>query len=306
MKHMIKSLDQLVEEVRLLEKKYRLVVAWAHDSYTISALDKAVGIGIIEAIMLGTRSEIIKMCASMSVDSNKFTILDVDNERDAAKKAVSLVKNGEADIVMKGLVSTDIFLKAVMDKENGIMLPKAVLSYVGAIQLPAYNKLLFITDPAVIHHPTLDQKIAMANYSIDMARKFGIETPKVALIGPSEKLSPHFESGEHYSVMKDMAARGEIQNCIMDGPLDLFLSCDKSSLAVKGVKSPVNGDADILLFPSLEASNPFYKALVLFGGGELAGMIVGTSKPVVVMSRNESEKSKFYCVALSCLMANKN
>ena len=306
MKQMINSLDQLVEEVRLLEKKYRIVVAWAHDSYTISALNKAVGIGIIESILLGNRLEIMKMCKSMSVDSNKFVILDVDNEKDAAVKAVAMVKNGEADIVMKGLVSTDIFLKAVMDKENGIMLPKAVLSYVGAIQLPAYHKLLFITDPAVIHHPNLNQKIAMANYSIGMAKRFGVEIPKVALIGPSEKLSPHFESGEHYTAMKKLVAEGEIQNCIMDGPLDLFLSCDKTSLAVKGVDSPVKGDADILLFPSLEASNPFYKGLVLFGGGELAGMIVGTSKPVVVMSRSESENSKFYCIALSCLMADKN
>lgn len=304
MKHMINSLDQLVEEVRLLEKKYRLVVAWAHDNYTISALNKAVGIGIIEAIMLGKRSEIIRVCNSMSVDSNNFTILDIDNEIDAAVEAVRMVKKGEADIVMKGLVSTDNFLRAVMDKENGIMLPKAVLTYVGAIQLPAYHKLLFITDPAVIHHPNLNQKIAMANYSINMAKRFGVEIPKVALIGPSEKLSPHFESGEDYTVMKKLVAQGEIQNCIMDGPLDLFLSCDKTSLAIKGVSSPVNGDADILLFPSLESSNPFYKGLVLFGGGELAGMIVGTSKPVVVMSRSESEKSKFYCIALSCLMSN--
>jgi phosphate butyryltransferase len=100
-----------------------------------------------------------------------------------------------------------------------------------------------------------------------------------------------------------MAERGEINNCVMDGPLDLFLACDKNSIGIKGVNTPVNGEADILLFPSLESSNPFYKALMLFAGGELAGLIRGTEKPVIVMSRSESEKSKYYCIALSCLMA---
>ena len=201
------------------------------------------------------------------------------------------------------MVGTDKFLKAVMDKENGIMLPNAVLSYVGAMEIPAYHKLLFITDPAVIPFPDLDQKIAMAGYAIEMAQKFGIKKPKIALISASEKMSHHFQSSDDYYEMCRMAESGQIKNCIMDGPLDLFLACDKKSIEIKGVKTPVNGDADILLFPSLESSNPFYKGLMLFANGELAGLIRGTSKPVIVMSRSESEKSKYFCIALSCLMA---
>jgi phosphotransacetylase len=204
---------------------------------------------------------------------------------------------------MKGLVGTDKFLKAVMDKENGLMLPDAVLSYVGAMEIPAYHKLLFITDPAVIPFPNLDQKVAMARYAIEMAQKFGIKKPKIALIGASEKMNRHFENSVDYSIMCKMADRNQIKNCIMDGPLDIFLACDKNSIAIKGIETPVNGDADILLFPSLESSNPFYKGLMLFADGELAGLIRGTEKPVIVMSRSESEISKFYCIALSCLMA---
>jgi phosphotransacetylase len=156
----------------------------------------------------------------------------------------------------------------------------------------------------VIPFPRLEQKIAMAVYAIEMADKFGINKPKIALIGASEKLSNHFESSADYAIMTEMAERGQIKNCIMDGPLDLFLACDRNCGAIKGVGSPINGDADILLFPSLESSNPFYKALMLFAGGEIAGLIRGTRKPVVVMSRSESEKSKYYCIALACLMAN--
>jgi phosphate butyryltransferase len=136
-----------------------------------------------------------------------------------------------------------------------------------------------------------------------MAAKFGIVRPKIALIGASEKMSRHFSNNVDYAIMCKMADRGQIKNCIIDGPIDLFLACDKKSIEIKGVETPINGDADILLFPSPESSNPFYKALMLFASGELAGLIRGTSKPVVLMSRSESEQSKYFCIALSCLMA---
>ncbi|TAL65426.1 MAG: phosphate acetyltransferase [Bacteroidetes bacterium] len=300
---MIRTLEQMEEKVLELKKKHRVAVAWAQDTNTIGAINKAVNKGFIEAILIGKSSEIINTCKSEGIDQKLFTIIDVNNENSASVEAVSLAKKGNADIVMKGLVGTDKFLKAVMDKEKGLMLPNAVLTYVGAMEIPAYRKLLFITDPAVIPFPDLNQKIAMAGYAIEMAGKFGIEKPKIALIGASEKMSKHFANSIDYSIMCKMADRGQIKNCIMDGPLDLFLACDKKSIEIKGVKTPVNGDADILLFPSLESSNPFYKGLMLFAKGELAGLIRGTEKPVIVMSRSESEKSKYYCIALSCLMA---
>jgi phosphate butyryltransferase len=300
---MITNLEQLVEKVISLDRKHRIAVAWAQDRNTLGAIDKAVKEGFIQAILIGNSSEILKICLQEGIDAQNFTIIESGNEAQASSEAVALAKKGDADIVMKGLVGTDKFLKAVMDKEKGLMLQNAVLSYVCAIEIPAYHKLLFITDPAVIPYPDLEQKVAMAGYAIEMAQKFGIEKPKIALIGASEKMSRHFESSVDYSVMCKMADRGQIKGCIMDGPLDLFLACDKNSIGIKGVPTPVNGDADILLFPSLESCNPFYKGLMLFAKGELAGLIRGTEKPVIVMSRSESEKSKYFCIALSCLMA---
>lgn len=293
----------MVEKVLALRKKCSIAVAWAQDPNTIGAIQKAVSDGFAEAIMLGKSDEIIKVCKDTGVDSTLFKIVDSDNEVDASIEAVRMVKNGEADIVMKGLVGTDKFLKAVMDKENGLMIPNAVLSYVGAIQLPAYHKLLFITDTAVIPFPNLEQKIAMVEYAVEMAARFGIQKPKVALVGATEKVSHHFPNSLEYSEICKMAEQGKITNCIIDGPLDIFLACDKKSVEIKGIKTPVDGDADILVFPSLESCNPFYKGLMLFAQGELAGLIRGTQKPVVLMSRSESEKSKYYCIALSCLMA---
>jgi phosphate butyryltransferase len=293
---MIRTLEQMEDKVLALNKKHRIAVAWAQDNNTLGAINKAVKKGFIEAILIGKPDEIRKTCKDEGIDENNFT-------NQASAEAVRLAKTGEADIVMKGLVGTDKFLKAIMDKEKGLMLQNAVLSYVCALEIPAYHKLLFITDTAVIPFPDLDQKVAMARYAIEMAQKFGIEKPRIALIGASEKMSRHFENSVDYSIMCKMADRNQIQNCIMDGPLDIFLACDKKSLEIKGVESPVNGEADILLFPSLESSNPFYKGLMLFAQGELAGLLRGTEKPVIVMSRSESEISKYYCIALSCLMA---
>jgi phosphate butyryltransferase len=293
----------MVEKVQSLQKKYRIAVSWAQDVHTVGAIQKAVSYGFADAVMIGQAAEIKNICKKTGIDHQLFRIIDADNDIDASEEAVRMAVEGEADIVMKGLVGTDKFLRAVMAKNKGIMKPSSVLSYVCAIELPDYHKLIFITDPAVIPNPTLEQKVVMAEYAIEMAGKFGIYTPKVALISASEKPSHHFQSSADYIEMCKMAQRGEISGCIMDGPLDIFLACDKKSVEIKGVDSPINGDADILLFPSLEASNPFYKGLMLFAHGELAGIIRGTDKPVVVMSRSESERSKFYCIALACLMA---
>ncbi len=294
----------MADAVRSAGKRYRIAVAWAQDPNTVGSLYRAVSEGFAEALMIGRREMILETCRNTGADPDRFTVIEAENEKEAAAMAVSLTRSGEADIVMKGLVGTDKFLRAVMDKEKGLLPPKAVMSYVCAVEIPAYKKLLFITDTAVIPFPDLDQKVAMAEYAITMARRFGIMKPSVALIGASEKVSSHFPNTLDYSVMCKMAERGQISPCVMDGPVDLFLACDPESVKIKGVDTPLAGNADILLFPSLEACNPFYKGLMLFGGGELAGMICGTTKPVVLMSRSESELSKYYCVALACLMAS--
>lgn len=300
---MISSLGEMVEKVLNLNRMHTIAVAWAQDINTVGAISRAVDDGFVQAIMTGRGGEIKNVCSKLGIDHTKFDIIDIEDETEAADEAVRLTRNGNADIVMKGLVGTDKFLKAVMDKETGLMIPGAVLSYVCAVEISSYHKLLFITDPAVIPNPNLEQKVAMANYAVEMASRFGIDKPKVALVGASEKPSRHFQYSDDYHEMCRMADEGIIKNCIMDGPLDLFLACDKKSVEIKGVNTPVQGDADILLFPSLESSNPFYKSLMLFANGELAGLIRGTEKPVIVMSRSESEKSKYYCIAMACLMA---
>ena len=299
----IRTLDQMVKHVVYSGIKKKIAVACGEDQNTIGALAKAVKNGFASAIMIGDEGKIVTQARQENIDPTIFEIIDVPNPVEAVDKALELVKTDKADVLMKGLVSTDVFLKAVLNKDKGLLPPKAIMSYVAAIEVPAYHKLLFISDTAVLLNPDLTQKLAMVNYAIDMTKAFGITDPKVALIGATEKVSSNHPSTIDYSAICKMAERGQLQNCIIDGPLDIFLACDKKSIDIKGIKTPINGDADVLIFPTLEACNSFYKGLMLFGGSELGGLIQGTEKPVVVMSRSESEKSKYYCIAMSCLMA---
>lgn len=299
----ITSLDQMVQHLCDAGINKRIAVAVAEDENTIGALIEAQEKGFAAPILIGNKSKIEEALIGENAKSESFQIIDVPDHALAAKEAVRMVRDDEADVLMKGLIGTDKFLKAVLDKEKGLLPPKAVMTYVCALELPKYDKLLFVSDTAVLPYPDLKQKIAMVNYTIQMTKKFGIDNPKIALIGASEKVNDSFHYSTDYTQICKMVDRGQIPNCTIDGPLDVFLACDKESVQIKGVSTPINGEADALIFPSLESANSFYKGLMLFGGGELAGLIQGTIKPVVVMSRSESRKSKFYCVALSCLMA---
>lgn len=299
----IKSLQQMVDHLMEKGLKKRIAVAVAEDDNTIGALVEAQQMGFAIPILIGNEEKIEKTLRKENAIPEDFRIINIPDHILATKEAVRMVRNNEADVLMKGLVGTDKFLRAVIDKENGLLPPKSVMSYVCALELPKYDKLLFISDTAVLPYPDLKQKIAMVNYTINMTKKFGIENPKIALIGASEKVNETFHYNNDYTQICKMADRNQIPPCTIDGPLDVFLACDKESVKIKGIPTPINGEADALIFPSLESANSFYKGLMLFGDGELAGLIQGTIKPVVVMSRSESKKSKFYCVALSCLMA---
>jgi phosphate butyryltransferase len=302
----IRNFQELTEKLTGLEISSRIAVARAEDPNTLGAIKRATEAGFVRAILIGNQKRISDIAGQIGLNAASYQILEAETDASATELAVELVKTGEADILMKGLVNTDLFLKAVLSKDNGLMIPGAVMSYVCALQIPAYHKLLFVTDTAVLPAPDLRQKTAMLQYSLEMTKRFGIHRPKIALIGASEKAGNHSQTAIDCSILCKMAERGQLGDCIVDGPLDVFLACDPESLLIKNVQTPIGGDADVLLFPTLEACNAFYKGLVRFAGAELAGLIRGTQKPVVVMSRSESENSKFYCLALACLMASEN
>ena len=218
--------------------------------------------------------------------------------------AVAAVVAGEADVLMKGLVSTDKYMRGILNKEAGLFPPKGVLSHVSIIEMPCYPKLLVVSDVAVIPLPDFKQKQKQIGYLAQTAKLLGIQTPKIACIAPSEQLLPNVISSTEGALLAKMADRGQLGNVIVDGPLSLDVALYKEVAEHKKVKgSSVAGDPDCLLFPNLESANVFFKSASHLCKGELAAMVMGTKVPCVLTSRGDTSKTKLYSIALACLAA---
>lgn len=298
---MITKLDQIIEAVKAKGKK-RLVAAYAVDSHTIGAASMASDLGIIEAILVGDETLIRKVCQKEGIDVNKFQIVQEADEQKAANRAVELINEGKGDILMKGLCSTDKYMRAILNKEKGLMPGgKPVLSHVTVFEIPTYHKLLITSDVAIIPAPDFKQKIAIVNYVIRTAKSLGIENPKVALIAATEQVAIGMPACVDAALIAAMANRGQIKGGLVDGPLAMDVAIDMESVEIKKLKSDVAGDADCLVWPNIEAGNVFYKTSTKFAKAELAAMVVGAKVPCVLSSRGDSTKTKMYSIALSAL-----
>jgi len=297
----ISSFSELTSHLKNLNSRKRIAVANALDSHTLDAVLRAVEVGIAEAYLLGDATA-IKSLLGKNLSSHVH-IIDILDAQTATLEAVRMVKEGQADILMKGLVNTDVILRAVLDKEKGLLPAGNVMTYNAALQIPTYHKLLFFTDPAVIPYPDIRQRKAMINYCIRTANKFGVEQPKIALIHATEKPSPKINFMDDYLEIMQCWRDGEFGNVIMDGPIDVFLALDKERGGIKHIPTPVLGDADIVVFPSFESANVFYKGITTFAGAQMGGILQGTEKPVVMTSRGDSTESKFYSIAVGCILA---
>ena len=300
---MIKNFNELFEQLRSKPKK-RLVAAWGVDDHTISAVYMAVEAGIVEGILVGDEAMIQKVCAENNYDIAKLTVVNNNNELKSISQAVDMVNAGEADILMKGLCSTDKYMRGILNKEKGLLPPKAVLSHVCVVQNPGYHKLLVISDIAVIPAPDLKQKQAMIGYVANTARALGVEKPKVAMITATEQMLPGMPACVEAAMLAKMSDRGQIAGCVVDGPLALDVALCKEAAEIKKLKSEVAGDADCCVFPSIEAANVFYKFAGHFCPGvKMAAMVAGAKAPCVLSSRADSTETKLNSIALAALTA---
>ena len=298
----ITKLDGMFEFLKSKPKK-KMVAAYANDSHTIDAVSKAIDMGIVEGILVGDKTEIVKVCSEEGIDINKFSIVDESNDIKATQKAVDIINEGNADFIMKGMVTSDKYMRVILNKEKGLIPPKAVLSHVTVIENAGYHKLLVISDLAVIIQPDINQKIAMTNYVIKIAHSLGIEKPKVALLAATEQTSHKISACADAAIISKMADRGQIKGAFVDGPLALDVIVDKESAEIKKVKSEVAGDADCIVFPNIESGNTFYKFHTKLCGGELGAIVVGAKVPAVLSSRGDSVKTKLYSIALGAMNA---
>ena len=298
---MITKLSQIVEEAQKKGRK-RLAVAYGQDSHTLSAVYDAYNEGLVEPTLYGDKQVIEEVCGAEGIDCSIFKIVDEKSDVNCVRLAVAAVVAGDADVLMKGLVSTDKYMRGILNKEAGLFPPKGVLSHVSIVEMPCYHKLLVISDVAVIPLPDFKQKIKQIGYLANVASLLGIETPKIACIAPSEQLLPSVISSTEGALLAKMGDRGQLGNVIIDGPLSLDVALYKDVAEHKKVKgSSVAGDPDCLLFPNLESANVFFKSVTHLCGGELAAMVMGTKVPCVLTSRGDTSKTKLYSIALACL-----
>lgn len=298
---MSKSFEELISKANQKTLK-KVSVSNAQDEPVLQAVKAAKEQNIATAILVGDEAKIREIAASIDMDLTDFEIINELDTEAAALKAVELVHNGKADILLKGLLETKTFLKSVLNKEVGLRTGK-MLSHVCVFEIEGINRLLFFTDVAFNTYPTLADKVNIINNAVEVAHACGIECPKVAPLCAVETVNPKMQPTVDADNLTKMYEGGDFKGCQIYGPLSMDLAIDPEAAVHKGVTNPVAGHADILLFPNIDAGNITYKILVRTAKVKIGNVLVGTSAPVVLTSRSDDFQTKLNSIALATVIA---
>jgi len=293
----MKSLNEILNLAKKLGPK-KIAVAAPEDKEILQALDQGTREKIIQGILIGNSGKIKKMCEENDINFENFKIIDESDGFKASLKCCQLINQKKADLMMKGLVGTAAFLKAILNKEEGLTTGR-LLSHLAIFEIPTYPKLLMLTDVAINISPDLLEKAQIIQNAIDMAHCLGIEKPMVACIAAIEKINPEkMRSTVDAAALSMMAKRGQIKGGVVDGPFGMDNAVSLESAEIKGVKSEIAGRADILLVPQIESGNVIYKTLTELGQAKCAAIVLGAKSPVVLTSRADLYETKFISIAL--------
>lgn len=298
---MSKSFEELISKANQKTLK-KVSVSNAQDEPVLQAVKAAKEQNIATAILVGDEAKIREIAASIDMDLTDFEIINEPDTEATALKAVELVHNGKADILLKGLLETKTFLKSVLNKEVGLRTGK-MLSHVCVFEIEGINRLLFFTDVAFNTYPTLADKVNIINNAVEVAHACGIECPKVAPLCAVETVNPKMQPTVDADNLTKMYEGGDFKGCQIYGPLSMDLAIDPEAAVHKGVTNPVAGHADILLFPNIDAGNITYKILVRTAKVKIGNVLVGTSAPVVLTSRSDDFQTKLNSIALATVIA---
>lgn len=299
---MSKNFSDLLTQVSACKKK-TLSVAVAQDKAVLEAVKAAKERGIADAILVGDEAKIKEIAAELGMNMSEYTVINEPDTVTASLKAVQLVHDGKADMYMKGLLDTKTFLKSVLDKEVGLRTGKP-LSHVCVFEIPGIDRLLFLTDVAFMPYPTLEDKVNIINYTVELANACGVDMPKVAPLAAVEVVNPKMPVTVDAAELTKMNEEGKITGCIVDGPLSLDIALYKEAAEEKGALGrKVAGDADILLFPDIHAGNLVYKAIVHMVDVKNGNILTGTKAPVILTSRSDTCEVKVNSIALAALAA---
>ena len=302
---MINKLDDMLKKLKG-DKRVTLSVAAAHDEEVLLAIKSAVEMEIITPILIGEENKIREISKEINFDLSKFKIINKETIEECAETAVKLVSSGEVDFVMKGLLDTSVILKAVLNKEWGLR-TDSLLSHVMVYEVPSYDKLLVTTDGGMNIAPDYDQKVKILKNAIEATKPLGLEHIKVACLAAKEKVNSKMQATVDARALQEAGERGEFgKDVTVEGPLAFDLAVSKEAAKVKGFKSKVSGETDIMLMPTIEVGNGIGKALTYFAGAKSAGIIMGAKAPIVLVSRADSHESKLYSIAYGALIAGHN
>lgn len=294
---LLKNLESFVQIAKGKPIK-KLVVAAAEDDTVLAAVANANQYGIVVPILVGNSNKIKTIADELKINLGDIRIIDEKNPVLSAKKAVQLIRENEAQILMKGLVGSADCLRAVLDKETGLR-KGDLLSHIGFFEMPAYHKLIAVTDAAQNIAPTMEEKVSIIKNAVDLFHRLGIDNPKVGVAAAVEMINPKMDATIHAGLLSMMNRRGQIKGCVIDGPLAFDNIVSKEACEHKGIISDVGGDADLILTPDIEAGNILYKCMTYFAGATVAAIILGASSPIVLTSRADSDRSKMMSIALA-------
>lgn len=298
------KLEYLIDQAAGQPKK-TVAVAVAEDHEVIEAVAKAIKLQLAQFRLYGNQEKIMGMLQEHGLQTSEHVeVIAAMSNAEAAELSVKAVRNGEADVLMKGNIPTANILKAVLNKEWGLR-KGSVLSHVAAFEVPNYDRLIFVTDAAMNIAPDVTQKAAIIQNTVEVARAIGIDLPKVAPTAAVEVVNPAMQATIDAAMLTQMNRRGQIKDCIVDGPLALDNAVSQIAAEHKGIVSDVAGKADILLVPTIEAGNVLYKSLVYFADAKVGAMIAGAKAPIVLTSRADSAETKVYSLALAVATASK-
>lgn len=299
----ITTFVQLMEEARGVGPK-TVAIAAAQEKEILLAAQDAEKQDICECILVGDRVTITEIAQEHSIEIRRMMVIHEPKPKKAARKVMELVSLGHAQIAMKGKIETGDFLRAALDKEVGLRLGR-LLTHVGIFEIPGFDRLVFISDAGVVVAPTMEQKIEIVQNAIFVAQRLGVAQPKVAILAATEMVNPKIPTTLDAANLSKMADRGQIKGGLIDGPLALDNAISPESAQIKGIKSDVAGQADILIPPDVEAANVLAKAITYFAKGNMAGVVVGGKSPIIMASRSDPHQTKLVSMALGVLLATR-
>ena len=295
----LKDFKDMLARLECRNRRWRIGLVCAEDESSRMAVEWALQRKFVNVVFIGG-TEIVLADKRFDRYRSHISVVRAESRDEAACTAVRMAREGTVDILMKGLINTDNLLRAVLNKEHGLLCKGAVMTHVALARMPSYHKMLFFTDSAVIPYPNREQRVEQVRTIVRICRPTGISRPKVALVHCTEKVNGKtFPLTEDYVEVIRMAKEGAFGDCVVDGPMDVKSACSADAMRIKNIKSPINGDADALVMPDIEAGNCFYKTITLFSQADTAGVLAGTKVPVVLPSRGDDAMSKFFILALA-------